>query len=175
DTIDTSERYATIFVYASGKDAIDKMLEGGKRTAGITGLAMFGILGGTGSATAAAAASAATTTAYVMTWTTVDGIPMLWPISAAYATAQGGVGATVGTMTIAATTTTGTVLSITPVGWVVIGTIAVAATGYGIYMLLDTPDPEWVAYIAFRPYNADELKALNCDQMVVNQMSNVGR
>jgi len=46
DYIDTSQRYATIFVYASGKDYIQKALEGGGRsTLGTVGL--FGVVGGT--------------------------------------------------------------------------------------------------------------------------------
>ncbi len=160
DTINTSERYVTVFVYASGKDAITKMLEGGKRTTATTGLAMFGLAGGAGSFGAAGAAAAASTAA-----TTIETVQIL-------ATAEFVTEYTVVT-TVAATT--GTVLSITPVGWVIIGAGILILTGAGIYLLLDNPDPEWAAYVAFRPYNADELKALSCDQMVVNQMSNTGR
>ncbi|MGV8141388.1 MAG: hypothetical protein ACP5NW_03025 [Candidatus Woesearchaeota archaeon] len=45
DTINTSKRYATLFVYASGKDSIQKIMEsGGRSTVGAIG--MFGTLGG---------------------------------------------------------------------------------------------------------------------------------
>jgi len=159
DTIDTSERYATIFVYASGKDAIDKMLEGERANTGV-GLALFGIVGSGASHGAAGLAAAASTAA-----TTTE-------VTTTLATAEFILEYTTVTTTAA---TTGTLLSITPLGWTLIGVGVLVLTGAGVYMLLDTPDPEWVAYIAFRPYNADELKALNCDQMVVNQMSNVGR
>jgi hypothetical protein len=45
DYINTSQNYATIFIYASGKEAIQKAMEGGGRsTLGTVG--MFGVLGG---------------------------------------------------------------------------------------------------------------------------------
>ena len=45
DYINTSQTYATIFVYASGKEAIQKAMEnGGRSTLGTVG--MFGVLGG---------------------------------------------------------------------------------------------------------------------------------
>jgi hypothetical protein len=215
DVIDTSQRYATIFVYASGKDAIDKMLEGGKRATAVTGLALFGTAGTTGAlavghvgmaaATASMVASAGTVAAGTATGTglatttitifsatgeavstvatiattggyatTAGGI--LVPLSSAAGTAAVEAGAAAAGGAVAGGAAAGSaVLGITPVGWVAIGIGVLALTGYGVYTLLDVPDPEWIAYIAFRPYNADELKALNCEQLAVNQMSNVGR
>jgi len=159
DTLNTSSTYATIFVYASGKDAIDKILESGGRTTAVTGLAMFGLAGKVGSSAAGKIGLAAIKagTRKTVTWTVTNVVR-----------------STVSTAVVDAGITSGAVLGVTPFGWAVIGTGVVVITGAGIYMLLDTPDPEWVSYIAFRPYNADELRALGCEQMVVNQMSNVG-
>jgi hypothetical protein len=171
DVINTSERYATIFVYASGKDAIDKMLEGGKRTTAVTGMALFGTVGGAGAIGAAGLAAKATTTAYFWTFTTAYGTYAA-PLSVTAVEAATAIGAGTSITTV---TTAGTVLGLTPVGWAIAGVAVVGVAGYGIYLLLDNPDPKWASYVAFRPYNADELKALSCDQVVVNQMSNVGR
>ena len=157
DTLNTSQKYATIFVFASGKDAIAKMLENGKRTTAITGLALFGVAGGAGSIGAAGLAAAGSTAggelAIVSTIATEFGTISIYGTTAA---------------------TTGTFLAVTPIGWVIVGAGIVALVGHGIYTLIDVPNPEWVSYIAFRPYNADELNSLGCEKLDVNQMSNAG-
>jgi len=114
DIIDTSQKYASIFVYASGKDAIYKALEGGNRG---TLLAIGGIAGVGGAVAAVALVS-------------------------------------------------------NPAGWVVLGVGVAFAGGYLVYEALTGGDsPEWISYISFRPYNTDELKALGCEKLDVNQMS----
>ncbi|MGV8086312.1 MAG: hypothetical protein ACP5N1_01650 [Candidatus Woesearchaeota archaeon] len=139
DVIDTSQKYATIFVYASGKNSIDKMLEGGKRTTAATA-------GGTAALLGVAATG----------YGTYAGIGLITSI-------------TTGATTVAAANFWN------PVGWVVGGVVLVGA---GVYVLVEAfspENPEWIAYIAFRPYDSEELKNLECDQIVVNQMSNAAR
>jgi len=192
DTINTSEKYATIFVYASGKDAITKMLESGKRTTAITGLATFGIAGSAGSIGAAGMAAASGTAGTAGALAGVETVSMATPggylmteqvvqhgsiyllagsKTAAELAAAGELTTVAGSGTAAAG---GAVLSITPIGWAAITIGVVALTGYGIYTLIDVPDPEWMAQITFRQYNVDELRALGCEKLEVNQMSNAG-
>jgi len=139
DTINTSQKYAAIFVYASGKDAINKILENGGRTTAFVGSGISIALGLTATGTGA-----------------VIGIGLITSI-------------VTGATTVAAANFWN------PIGWVAAG---VALTGAGVYVMdqVFTPkDPVWVSYVAFRPYNSEELNNLECDQMVVNQMSNAVR
>ena len=120
DSFDTSQQYATIFVYASGKDATQKALEGGGRTTlGIVGL------GG------------------VMT---------------------GGAGVSVGVMAV--------FIGSNPVGWVIGGSAAIYLGVKMIEESFDVQQPETIQYVAFRPYNTEELNNLDCQKLEVNQMSN---
>jgi hypothetical protein len=128
DIINTSNRYATIFVYASGKDAIQKLMEGGGRTV-LGTIGMFGVLGG-GLAT--------------------------------------GVGVS-GALGI------GTFIVSNPAGWIVGGTIILGAGVAEIWQALKIKEPEWVAFIAFVPYNETALNDLSCEKFLVNQMSNAGK
>lgn len=124
DQLDTSQKYATIFVYASGKDAAQVALEGGVRsTVGTVGL--FGVVGGS--------------------------------------------------LAVGTGITTAIFIGSNPIGWIVGGVAGVTLGTTALIESLTVKDPEWVSYIAFRPYNAEELKTLQCNQMVVNQMSNSAR
>jgi len=139
DRIDTTQKYATIFVYASGKDSINKMLEGGGRTTAVAA-------GGTAVALGVAAGYVGTTA----------GIGVVTSIAT-------------GATTIAAANFWN------PVGWTIGGVVLVAGGAYILKEAFTPKDPEWISYIAFRPYNAKELDSLECDQMVVNQLSNAAR
>jgi len=136
DFLNTSQKYATIFVYASGKDYIDKVLEGGGRTAlGATGLGAV-ILGTAGG---------------------IYGVNAL--------------GATIMT----ALTTVETVNFWNPVGWIAGGVTLVSAGVYAVYKATHPGEPEWISFVAFRPYDNETLNSLGCEKLYVNQMSNVGK
>ena len=145
DVLNTSQKYATIFVYASGKDNIDKILEGGGRTTlGTTGLGavILGTAGGT------------------------YGV--------------GAVGAAVGSVSTAVAGGTSVAAAVAavdfwnPIGWAVGGALLVGAGIYALDKAVTPTEPEWVSFLAFRPYNTDELNSLGCEKLDVNQMSNAG-
>jgi hypothetical protein len=142
DIIDTSQKYATIFVYASGKSNIEKVLEGNRASVAATGGIMM--LAGT----AAVGGS-------------ITGISV--SLGAAI---EAGIAAGVAT-------------SWNPVGWVILGVTGVVATivgGIAVYnAIFNDIEPEWVSFIAFRPYNEESLNSLSCQKFVVNQMSNADK
>lgn len=156
DKLNTSMRYATIFVYASGKTAIQKALESGTRTT-IGAAGIGGIIGGV-----------------AMTYGGVNAVAM-----GATVGLTASVGAEISAFLGGAAATTGAIAVTNfwnPIGWtaIAIGGVALIAGGIAVYTATQVNDPEWISYITFRPYNAEELKALGCEKMVVNQMSNVG-
>jgi hypothetical protein len=144
DFLNTSQKYATIFVYASGKDSIEKALEGGGRiTLGSAGLgaALLGVAGGAYGVSALGAAITAT---------------------AASATAVA-----------AGTATTVAVVNFwNPVGWIVGAGLVIGAGVFAVYKATHPVDPEWVSFMAFRPYTVESLQNLSCEKLAVNQMSN---
>ena len=128
DYLNTSQKYASVFVYASGKDAVEKALEGGGRTATLAGggiaIALGTIAGVSGTTTAIGAAIA-------------GGAVNIW----------------------------------NPLGWALLAGVGI----YAVYKATHPEEPQWTSFIAFRPYNETELNDLNCEQLVVNQMSNAGK
>jgi len=143
DFLNTSQKYATIFVYASGKDKIDKMLEGGGRTTlGTAGIGAI-ILGAAG------------------------GVYGLGALGVAVVSVTGAVA---GGATVAAAVATANFWN--PVGWVIGAGLLIGAGVYAAYTATHPGNPEWISFLAFRPYNVDELKNLSCEKLAVNQMSN---
>jgi hypothetical protein len=142
DVIDTSQKYATIFIYASGKDNIEKVLEGNRMAVGTAGGIM--ILAGT----------------------------------AAVGGSVAGISASLGAA-LEIALAAGTATAWNPVGWVILGvTGVVAAVVGGVMMynaLFNNDNPEWVSFIAFRPYDEKSLDSLGCQKLEVNQMSNAGK
>lgn len=147
DILNTSQKYAAIFVYASGKDNIEKAIEGGGRVPlGTVGLGAI-LLGTAGGIYGVSALGAAVTTA----------------AASAAAVAAG-------------TATTVAVVNFwNPVGWVVGAGLLIATGTYAVYKATHPTDPEWVSFIAFRPYTTEDMQNLGCERMVVNQMSNAGK
>jgi len=112
DKLDTSQKYATIFIYTSEKSFMQDLMEGGGRsTVGASGF--FGVVGGVGAA----------------------------------------------------------LLIGTPVGWVAGGTVAILGAA-GVIEAFNVEDAETIQFIAFRPYNSDELNSLGCQYVEVGQRSN---
>ncbi len=65
-------------------------------------------------------------------------------------------------------------LASNPAGWI-IGGVLVAGTGVAaIWKALDITPPEVVSFIVFRPYDADQLKAIGCEKSQVNEQSHTG-
>ncbi|MFA5797763.1 MAG: hypothetical protein WC916_07075 [Candidatus Woesearchaeota archaeon] len=152
DTINTSYKYATVFVYASGKDFIDKALENGGRTTAIT-------FGGAALLLGTAATITGTTIA-------ISAISSAITATAVTATAVGG--------TVAVAGTVAAINWWNPVGWIAIGVVLVAVGTALYYVATDSEDMRWISFITIRPYNEKELIGLGCEKAPVNQQSNVG-
>jgi hypothetical protein len=112
DKLDTSQKYATIFIYTSEKTFMQDLMEGGGRsTVGATGF--FGVVGGVGAV----------------------------------------------------------LLIGTPVGWIAGGTVAILGAA-GVIESFNVENAQIIQFIAFRPYNSNELDALGCQYVEVGQQSN---
>lgn len=136
DYLDSSQKYASVFVYISGKEQIAKTLEGYKiaTAAGGMNLIALGVAG----------------------------------------TAAGTIG--FATSAFGAVATVGAVNAWNPVGWVILTGVGVIAAAGGVFAVYEAyaaakSVPEYMSFIVLRPYNAESLKALNCQEMAVYQQS----
>jgi len=50
--------------------------------------------------------------------------------------------------------------------------LLVGGGAYAIYMAVTPKPPEWVSFLAFRPFDSTEIANLKCQELPVNQQSN---
>jgi len=154
DYINTSQKYATIFVYISGKDALQKFFEGRGTAFAVGGTGAI-ILGGLATYLGASAMVGAGVTAGVTAF--VGGATAG---AAATAASTAAMGATVAWIPVA--------------GWIIGGACFLVAGASVVYLVYEakTTEPFWISLITFTPYNADNIKQLGCQKIETNQLSN---